>query len=550
MFKGIPCLGLKMRTEIVAALAAVAAGGLGGQTASAQFNANDVIRLNNSNPIITQDMFPSNRRSDGNNIDGPSMVRIPGFVPNNRRANSNARYYLYFAHHGGDYIRMAWSNSAFGNFNLYRANASVGSRGVMDSNNATINLDEGVSIRRNHIASPDVHVDEANERFIMYFHSGGPYRFNGQDFNRQVSWANTSDYGLDFRRQDIEPVVLGPSYFKVFENRNTLYAVHNDGGPNRARQLNNPWTPTANYYNGNTLGDLWQRRGAGNLLRAAVPENNRRVRHSGVRTVGNNLQLFYSIRGDSPERIFVSNISLTDDWNNWTVNIPGNELLRAVGGWEGGERTPSPSVGGPATNVNQLRDPDLFEDNDGSLYLYYTGQGEEALGVAALESPRQRVSVAGASHDAETRRGSDSNRNFRSNTIMTVANGAGNSTSRRRGYFRFPTPGGGTIRAAVLRLYLPNNEVGSLDIYGTSNFNEATITANNQPSHTTSRLDRVPVGARGFYELDVTGYVNSNRNSNINFFVRNTSTTSAVQIITSENGNSSRRPQLKWMQRR
>ena len=550
MLKSMSCLGFRIRTEVVAALAGVSAVGLGGQPASAQFDANDVIRLNRSNPIITRNMFPIDRQSsDGANIDGPSMIRIPSFVSNDQRANSNARYYLYFGHHDGDYIRMAWSASPAGPFTLFRADANVGERGVMDNNNTHIQLDEGIEIRRNHIASPDVHVDEANDRFILYFHSGSPYRFNGRDINSQRTWVNTSDDGLFFRRRDTRPVQLGPSYFKVFENRNTLYAVHNDGGPNRARSFTNPWDPTPNYYDGDSLPSLWEGRNAGNLLRNAVPEDDRRVRHSGVRTVGNNLQLFYSIRGDSPERIFVSNISLTADWNDWTVTIPGNELLRAVGGWEGGERTPSPSVGGAATNVNQLRDPDVFQDDDGSLYLYYSGQGEEALGVAALESARQRITVAGATHDAETRRGSDSDRNFRSNTIMTVANGAGDSTSRRRGYFGFPAPGGGTVHAAVLRLYLPNNEVGSLDIYGTTSFNEATITANNQPSNTTPRLNRVPLGTPGFYELDVTDYVNSNRNGNINFFVRNTSTTSAVQILTSENGNASRRPQLKWMQR-
>ncbi len=547
MFKQFSYMGLKLRAEAVAALAAVTAASLAAQPASAQFDQNDVIRLNNSNPIITQNMFPSNRRDDGNNINGPSMVRIPNFIATRNRPDRNARYYLYFAHHAGSYIRMAYSRDAFGPFTLYRADASVGSRGVMDNNNTNINIDEGISLRRNHIASPDVHVDEANSRFIMYFHHGGPYRINGQDNNSQNSFVNTSNDGLNFRRGDIEPVRLGGSYFKVFTNRNTLYAVNNDGGPVRAPSFNNPWSPPSGYYNGNSLASLWPGRSNGNLLRAAVPEADRRVRHSGVLTEGNNLRLFYSIRGDSPERIFVSNINLTSNFNNWTVSIPGTEVLRAVGGWEEGQRTPSPSVGGPATNVNQLRDPDVFQDDDGSLYLYYSGAGEEGLGVAAIQSPRQVISSRGATHDAETRQGSDSNRNFRSDSTITVANGSG--TSRRRGYFRFPTPGSATVRAAVLRLYLPNNENGSLDVYGTSNFNEGNITGSNQPSNTTSRLDRVPLGFRGFYELDVTSYVNSNRNNNIRFFVRNTNS-NGVQICSSENGNRDRVPGLKWMIRR
>ncbi len=547
MFKAKFFLSVRVRTEIAAALVAVSAVGLGSQSASAQFDEDDVIRLNNSNPIIQRNMFPSNRRSpDGDNINGPSIIRIPSFIPNNQRVNSNARYYLYFAHHDGEYIRMAYSRDAFGPFTLFRANASVGTRGVLDSNNTNINIDEGISLRRNHIASPDVHVDEDDDRIIMYFHHGGPYRFNGRDTDQQRTFVNTSNDGLTFRRGDIEPVQLGPSYFKVFENRNTLYGVHNDGGPVRARSFNNPWGPTNGYYNGNSLPSLWESRTTNNLIRNAV-SGSRRVRHSGVLTSGNNLRLFYSIRGDSPERIFLSNISLGNNWNNWSVNIPGTELLRAVGGWEEGQRTPSPSASGQQINVNQLRDPDVFEDDDGSLYLYYTGAGEEGIGVAALQSPRQRITVFGASHDAETRQGSDDDRNFRSSTVITVRNGS--NTLRRRGYFRFPTPGSSTVRAAVLRLYVRNNEIGNLDVYGTSNFNESSITGDNQPSQITSRLDRVPLGYRGFYELDVTGHVNNERNNNVRFFVRNTTNTS-VQINSSENSDRNTRPQLKFMVRR
>ena len=128
-----------------------------------------------------------------------------------------------------------------------------------------------------------------------------------------------------------------------------------------------------------------------------------------------------------------------------------------------------------------------------------------------------------------------------------MANGSG--VNRRRGYFRFGRPNGPTVRAAVLRLYLQNNESGSLDVYGTGNFNEASITANNQPSNVGSRLDRVPLGFRGFYELDVTPWVNSNRNNDVRVFVRPTGS-AGVQISSSENGNTSRRPVLKFLQNR
>ena len=43
-------------------------------------------------------------------------------------------------------------------------------------------------------------------------------------------------------------------------------------------------------------------------------------------------------------------------------------------------------MGAAPENVNQLRDPDIFEDSDGSLYLLYAGGGEDALGIAELIS--------------------------------------------------------------------------------------------------------------------------------------------------------------------
>lgn len=51
------------------------------------------------NPIVRPEILPS---QDGSNIKGPSLIRAPGWV----RAPLGG-YYLYFAHHGGRYIRLA-----------------------------------------------------------------------------------------------------------------------------------------------------------------------------------------------------------------------------------------------------------------------------------------------------------------------------------------------------------------------------------------------------------------------------------------------------------
>ena len=52
------------------------------------------------NPIITPSLDPRM----GQNINGPSLIRVPDWLPN-RLGN----YYLYFAHHQGQYIRLAYS---------------------------------------------------------------------------------------------------------------------------------------------------------------------------------------------------------------------------------------------------------------------------------------------------------------------------------------------------------------------------------------------------------------------------------------------------------
>ena len=526
-------------------------------SATAQFDEDDVIRLNGSQPIISQDMFPNNRQSDGANINGPSLIRIPDFIARRNRVDRDANYLLYFGHHAGEYIRMAWAPDAFGPFTLYDAGASIGDRGVLDDNRNIIQLDNDVDIQDSHLASPDVHVDFENRRFIMYFHAGG-YRFEGRNINSQRSWVNTSSDGLEFRRRDTEPVQLGASYFRVFEDNNTLYAMDNDGVPRRARSFNNPWAPTNGYYNGDSLPSLWQTN-PNNFYQDRIGDvtgesrSQRRIRHTGVRVSNRQAQVFFTERGDQQEHIRVSNINLNvNNWTNWNPTYPGNELLRPVSGWEGGQFNTSRSEAGAAPeNVNQLRDPDIFEDDDGSLYLLYAGGGEDGIGIAALQSSRQTIRVAGATHDAVVRGGSQSGSNFRNNDIA-VQNSSG--TGDRRSFLRFDEPDAPrTIRAAVLRLYAENSgNGGRLEISGISsgiNFNEATITRNNAPSQG-SLLARVDMGPRNqWYEFDVTQHVeNARRNGTDVGFTFRGSSTSQIRFTSSE-GPSSRRPQLKYMYR-
>ena len=60
-----------------------------------------------------------------------------------------------------------------------------------------------------HIASPDVHVDEANHQIIMYFHG-----LEGPGF--QHSRVATSADGIHFRAQEEN---IGRTYMRIFRGR-------------------------------------------------------------------------------------------------------------------------------------------------------------------------------------------------------------------------------------------------------------------------------------------------------------------------------------------
>lgn len=348
-------------------------------------------RLNDSLPIIYEEMFVDLGASEyeGHNMNGPSVIRIPDWIAPENRANPDARYYCYFAHHSDAYIRMAWAADIEGPWHLYDVGTGVdiGDRGVLDHGGESIVLGNGLSIDPNHLASPDAHVDYENQRIILYFHSGSSSWHNGVEIDKQISWVATSPYGLEFYN-NIEPVYLGSSYFAVFEYGGEMYALDNGASIYKALDANDPWTPPADH---NFTKGLWDKR-SDNPFQEAITENtglpsgDLRVRHASVRVVGDTLHVFYSRRGDLLENIQMSAVDMSaGDWKEWVCPWPPEQILESLPGWEGGELPPAYSEAGPAPeDVNQLRDPYVFVDTDDSLYVFYTGRGEDAIGVARL----------------------------------------------------------------------------------------------------------------------------------------------------------------------
>ena len=123
------------------------------------------------NPIVT----PASSPSLGTNINGPSLIRIPDWVQ-----KPLGRYYLYFAHHKGAFIRLAYADRLAGPWKVHEP-------GALKLAEAPACVD--------HIASPDVHVDAASREIRMYFHcptNPRTRRIPSGRFSRRRRTASTS----------------------------------------------------------------------------------------------------------------------------------------------------------------------------------------------------------------------------------------------------------------------------------------------------------------------------------------------------------------------
>lgn len=309
-------------------------------------------------PIISPELDPS----IGVNIQGPSAIRIPEWVTD-RLGN----YYLYFADHKGSYIRLAYADQVTGPWHIHVAGSLRLEQSCflteppvasaedlaeherrLERSGTRISHDLLSEITTPHIASPDVHVDEAGRRIVMYFH--------GLDaVGVQVTRAATSSNGIDFVAR---PEVLGRSYMRVFRHGGVTYALAMPGQLYRSRDGMRDFTPGPILFNPN-------------------------MRHAAVLKTGDELSVFWTQVGQAPERILLSRIDVSGDWLHWKDEA-GREILRPQRSWEGADAPLVPSIRSTAYGqVNQLRDPAILEDK-GRIYLFYAVAGESGIAVAEL----------------------------------------------------------------------------------------------------------------------------------------------------------------------
>ncbi len=286
------------------------------------------------NPIIYPDM-PGLSGELGSNINGPSVIKVPEWIENPLGA-----YYMYFAHHQGKYIRLAYADHPEGPWNVYEP--------------GVLSLDETAAI--GHIASPDVIVEESTKTIRLYFHGPTPNR------EGQKSFVAVSDDGMTFLANN-EP--LGLPYFRVFKYRNYYYAI----GKKRAETgvLYRSIDGLTNFEEGPAI----------------IP----RMRHIALAAEDDKLYIYYSRIGDTPERILFSSVDLDDgSWMDWNASEP-IEILKPEMDYEGVNLPIGKSEEGSAREkVHQLRDPGLLIDETGT-YLYYSVAGEFGIAVAKFQKP-------------------------------------------------------------------------------------------------------------------------------------------------------------------
>ena len=267
----------------------------------------------------------------GANINGPSVIRAPDWLP-----NPLGRYYLYFGHHDGHYIRLAYADDLAGPWRTHES-------GV---------LSLADSLFAGHIASPDVVINHEARQIRLYYH--GADQPTGVQAPQSTRVALSSN-GLNFTAR---PEILGRPYMRVIEHDNWTYAIAMPGQLYRSKDGLSGFEVGPNPFEAN-------------------------MRHAALWLRDNRLTVFYSRIGDTPERIVACEIPLNTDWHNWCPG-PTTTILQPERDYEGASLELRPSVRGLSPEpVRELRDPAIFEE-DGKLYLLYSVAGESGVAIAVL----------------------------------------------------------------------------------------------------------------------------------------------------------------------
>ena len=313
------------------------------------------------NPLITT----RTSATLGDNINGPTIIRVPAWLK-----QPLGRYYMYFAHHMGGFIRLAYADVIEGPWRIYEP-------GVMPVRETALfrpqpDPPENLENFYTHVASPEIEVDHERLRLVMWFHgwwtegkmwpAGEPAarewaRANGYS---QFTQAAISSDGLHFTAQ---PSITRASYLRVFRLNGARYGMGRLGQLLRSTEPLAAFEPGANPFRDSGYAG--------------------RIRHVAVLQRAGLLYVFFTAIGDAPERILMSTIQLSGDWETWTAS-PAVEVLQPAASYECATLPITPSEAGDVKGpVRQLRDPAIFEEN-GRVFLFYSFCGEQGIAAAEL----------------------------------------------------------------------------------------------------------------------------------------------------------------------
>ncbi len=273
-----------------------------------------------------------------NNINGASVIKVPSWCE-----NALGKYYMYFAHHGGKFIRLAYADNIEGPWTVHTP--------------GTLQLEQTPFI--GHIASPDVHIDEENKRIIMYYHGVVPKTV--RDHRGQRSCVAFSNNGLDFNADN--KTILGAFYFRIFEHEGYVYSI--------AKRTDSPG------------GGVLARSKDGFSAFEQGPNILENQRHVALLKRGNEMDIFYSRGEDNPESILLATMDLNGDWKSWTPSEP-KLILKPELDYEGANLPKEASFFGAVHKpVNQLRDPCIYCEDD-RIYMFYCCAGETSISMVEL----------------------------------------------------------------------------------------------------------------------------------------------------------------------
>ncbi len=278
------------------------------------------------------------------NINGPCIFKVPYW-----HRSKLGNYYILFSSHSGHEIQLLYSNFIHGDW--------------IKSNKPIIDL-SNFNDAYDHIASPDIYIDNKNRQYILYFHARS--RSKGRE---QWTFAAVTDDLISYSRLIDEPIA--PFYLKIFKYNQMFYGMCKGGNLWRSKDGLSKFEPGINPFDRKLDNELWH-------------NDKGSIRHVGLNLVNNKLNIYFSVIGDCPERIIFTSINLEGkDWREWSIGEM-YEVIKPEYEYEGSELPLIESNSGPSDiPQRQLRDPHLINEN-GELYLIYTVCGEFGLALCKL----------------------------------------------------------------------------------------------------------------------------------------------------------------------